>query len=374
MKRYFAGKPLLKRVAVILGLSLAIYLLMLFAGHPQAVEKYYSQGLYPALCFVLHPIFNIFPFSLGDVIYIAVVAYLIYALIRLIKLLFQKRLFTAGLLVTGVIIGVQSGLLLFYLLWGMNYFRPSAAERLHLKGPKFTLAELQAVTGTLIDSANATRARVTPADLQQNNDTIYNTAIKAIKQLGTTSANFKTYSPGIKPSLLTPLLNYIGTSGYYNPFSTEAQLNYQQPVFVRPFVACHEMSHQMGYGAEDEANFVGYLAATASKDRLLRYSAYQLAVREFMFSVYMADSLVNKQLKKRISPQVKADFKQERLYWQQYQNQANVITGIFYDNFLKANNQPQGLDTYNQMVNLVMATRLKDLRIKHDLETPPKHD
>ncbi|WP_162276852.1 DUF3810 domain-containing protein [Mucilaginibacter pedocola] len=359
MKNYFAGKPILKRLAIIAVLALAIYLLMLFATHPTAVEKYYSQGLYPVLCFVLHPVFNIFPFSVGDVVYIGVVAYLIYAVIRLVKLLFRKKFLQAGLLVTGVVIGVQTALLLFYTLWGLNYFRPSAAERLNLEAPKFTFAQLQTVTAILIDSANATRARVTPADLQQPNDTIYNTAIKAVKQLGTTSPNFKTYSPGIKPSLLTPLLNYIGTSGYYNPFSTEAQLNYQQPVFVRPFVACHEMSHQMGYGAEDEANFVGYLAATASKDRLLRYSAYQLAVREFMFSVYMADSLVNKQLKKRISPQVRADFKQERLYWQKYQNRANVITGIFYDNFLKANNQPQGLDTYNQMVNLVMANTIK---------------
>jgi hypothetical protein len=360
MKSYFAGKPLLKRVAVILALALAIYLLMLLAGHPQAIEKYYSQGLYPVICFILHPVLNIIPFSLGDVVYIAVVAYLIYAAIRLVKLLFKKRFLQAGLLIAGVVTGIQTGLLLFYLFWGMNYFRPSAAERLDLKEAKFTTTELQAVTAILIDSANATRARVTPADLQQSNDTIYTTAINAVRQLGGTSANFKTYSPRIKPSLLTPLLNYIGTSGYYNPFTTEAQLNYQQPVFVRPFVACHEMSHQMGYGAEDEANFVGYLAATRSNDRLLRYSAYQLAVREFMFSLYLADSLLNKELKKRISPQVKADFKQERQYWQAYQNKANVITGIFYDNFLKANNQPQGLDTYNRMVTLVMAMYRKE--------------
>ncbi len=355
MKHLFREKPLLKRITIILLLALCIYLLIVFAGHPHAVEKYYSQGLYPAICFVIHPVLGLLPFSFGDLLYIAVVTYLVYAVIKFIAHLFKKRFLRAGMLATGLVIGMQSGLLMFYLFWGMNYFRPSAAQRLNLKESKFSLNELRAVTSILIDSANATRARVTPADLALPNDTIYNRAVKAVRALGSTSTNFKTYSPGIKPSLLTPLLNYIGTSGYYNPFTTEAQLNYQQPVFVRPFVACHEMSHQMGYGAEDEANFVGYLAATGSSDRLLRYSAYQLAVREFMFSVYMADSLVNKELKKRISPQVKADYKQEREYWRAYQNKANVITGIFYDNFLKANNQPQGLDTYNQMVTLVMA-------------------
>jgi hypothetical protein len=68
-------------------------------------------------------------------------------------------------------------------------------------------------------------------------------------------------------------------------------MNYQMPVFNRPFVACHEMSHQMGYGAEDEANFVGFLAATGSDDRLLRYSAYNVAVNEFMHTVRYTDTV-----------------------------------------------------------------------------------
>jgi len=329
--------------------------MMLFAGHPHAVEKYYSQGLYPVICRLLHPVLNIFPFSVGDVLYTVVVAYLLYAFVRLIKLLFNKRFLQIGLLVTGVVIGVQTGILLFYLFWGMNYFRPSAAERLSLKDSTFTVTDLQAVTIMLIDSANATRARVTSADLHQTNDTIYNRAVSAVLKRSDNSAAFRAYSPGIKPSLLTPLLNYIGTSGYYNPFTTEAQLNYQQPVFSRPFVACHEMSHQIGYGAEDEANFAGFMAAIGSNDRLLRYSAYHLAVGEFMYTMHGADTVLHKQLKARISPLVKNDFKQERLYWQAYQNQVNVITGIFYDNFLKANNQPRGLDTYNRMVTLLMA-------------------
>jgi hypothetical protein len=117
------------------------------------------------------------------------------------------------------------------------------------------------------------------------NDSIYKTAVsKRCLNSRATSKEYQTYSPSIKPSLLTPLLNYIGTSGYYNPFTSEAQMNYQMPVFNRPFVACHEMSHQMGYGAEDEANFVGFWPHWLS-DRLLRYSAYNVAVNEFMHTV-----------------------------------------------------------------------------------------
>ncbi len=343
------------RGIAILALALVNFLLMLLAGHPHAVERYYSQGFYPFICHVLHPIFNLFPFSVGDIIYIAVIIYLVYALVRFIRQLFKKQFKQAGIFIMGLIIGVQSAVLIFYLFWGMNYFRPSAGERLNLRDTNYTTAGLKAVTAMLIDSANATRARLTSADLAQSNGAIYQTAVQAVTKLSNDSVDFRTWYPAIKSSILTPLLNYMGTSGYYNPFTSESQLNYQMPVFSRPVIACHELSHQMGYGAEDEADFVGFLAGIGSHDRLMRYSAYHLAVDEFMHALWYRDSTANKELKPRVSAAVHNDFKIERLYWLSYQNKADVLTSIFYDRFLKANNQPQGLETYNRMVLLVMA-------------------
>ncbi|MEB0277744.1 MULTISPECIES: DUF3810 domain-containing protein [unclassified Mucilaginibacter] len=355
MQKQRPGKVLIKRGLIILGLILAVNLLLVFADYPRAVERYYSNGFYPLICHILHPVFNLFPFSTGDLIYLFVIGYLVYALVRLVAMCIKKKFIHAGIFAAGVVIVVMAGILMFYVFWGLNYFRPSAGERLNLRESTYTRAELQRVTNILIDSANATRARVTAADLKQGNDSIYSIATKAVIKLSNTNSEYYTYSPKIKPSLLTGLLNYIGTSGYYNPFTSEAQMNYQMPVFNRPFVASHEMSHQMGYGPEDEANFVGFVAATGSNDRLLRYSAYNLAVNEFMHTMRYTDTVVFKQLKTKISPQVLADFKEERIYWLSYQNKINTITSVFYDNFLKANNQPQGLDTYNRMVLLVMA-------------------
>jgi hypothetical protein len=304
---------------------------------------------------VLHPLLNIFPFSVGDLIYLAVIAYLLYAFFRIVKFVFKKRFAQAGTILLKLVIGMQSAIIVFYVFWGMNYFRPPASERLNLKDSTFTKADLQIVTAMLIDSVNMSRARLTQANLQPGNDTIYKRAINAVSSLSNSSAAFKTYKPNIKPSLLTPLMNYLGTSGYYNPFTTEAQMNYQLPVYTRPFVACHEMAHQMGYGAEDEANFAGFMAAIHSKDKLLRYSAYYLAVQELMYTMRGADTILHKRLKATISSAVRKDYKAERLYWLSYQNKINAITSVFYDNFLKVNNQPEGLDTYNRMVTLVIA-------------------
>jgi hypothetical protein len=254
----------------------------------------------------------------------------------------------------GLVVGFQVFIVCFYLFWGMNYYRPSVAERLNLPDSGYTTTDLKAITSMLIDSANSCRANMATSDLHQDNSTIFNTAIAAVKSLSAKSNDFHTYKPAIKASMLSPLLNYMGTSGYYNPFTTESQIDYQMPVFVKPFVACHELSHQMGFATEDEANFAGFVAGIRSKDRLLRYSAYYVGVQEFMFALRMQDSVARKELRKRISKPVMDDFKTEQTYWLSYESKLDVISSIFYDDFLKANNQPQGLDTYNQMVRLVM--------------------
>lgn len=344
-----------KRLLTIAVLAVVIFLLALFEGHPAAVEHYYSRGIYVFICRVIHPVLNLFPFSVGDVLYIVVVAYLIYFVCRLIVLVFKKQFKRAGNSLLGLVISVQAALLIFYLFWGLNYFRPPAAQRLGLRDTNYTTADLQAVTCIIIDSANACRARINNADTLQNNATIYQTAVKAVSKLSADSADFRTWQPDIKPSILTPLMNYMGTSGYYNPFTTEAQMNYQIPIFERSFVACHEMSHQMGYGPEDEANFAGFLAGIGSHDRLLRYSAYQAALDECMHALRRRDTAANNELKTHLSIAVRGDFKAERAYWLSFRSKAGILSSIFYDDYLKANNQPKGLGTYNQMVLLLMA-------------------
>jgi len=359
MFKIFKKRSFRVRVIAIVSLALFFCLLILFGNHPDAVEHYYSQGLYPVICHIFHPVFNIFPFSIGDIVYSLAVIWLIYIIVRFIRMLFKRQWEPAGILILGVTVGIEIVIAAFYLFWGMNYYRPPASELLNLRDSDYTVADLRAVTSELIDSANACRERLDGKDMGQTNKTIYQIAVKAVNQLEDSSSIFRAYHPDIKPSLLTPLLNYLGTSGYYNPFTSESQVNFQMPVFTRPFVACHELSHQMGFAPEDEANFVGFIAGIHSHDRLLRYSAYNEGVLEFMFALRHQDSIARKELRKRISPQVLADFKTEREYWLGYEGRIERISSMFYDSFLKANNQPYGLRTYNRMVLLILAYRKK---------------
>jgi hypothetical protein len=351
-RRIYPFKAVLR---LILLLVITIALLMVVSNYPAFIEHYYTRGFYRGVCFVLHPLFNLLPFSAGDVFYVVVVFLMLYVLYQLVLLLIRRHFERLLVLLLKIVAALLIGVVWFYVFWGLNYYRPSAAALLSLQDTSYTVKELTAVTTMMVDSANQGRARLSNCDLEVDNRHIFEVAKRAVISLSNSSSNFFTSQPEIKPSLLAPILNYIGTSGYYNPFTSESQINGQMPVALRPFVACHEMSHQMGFAAEDEANFTGFLAGIRSGDGLLTYSAYYLGMEEFMHALHHRDSIAYKRLKKAISPAVRKDLIAEKNYWLRYEGQVSVITSIFYDKFLKANNQPKGLQTYNQMIRLAMS-------------------
>ncbi|WDF55051.1 DUF3810 domain-containing protein [Mucilaginibacter sp. KACC 22063] len=340
---------------VVIIILLAAIIVIITNLPPQFVETFYSEGLYKGISWILHPLLGWLPFSVGDLIYIAVIGYLIYAVFNFFRLLFTARFKAVGTAVLKFFIGFEIAICLFYLLWGINYSRPAAADLLNLRDTSYTIKDVATVTKLLIDSTNTLRNELKPQDFNRDNSAIYDTAVSAVKRLSTVSPKYQSIVPRIKPSLITPLLNYLETSGYFNPFTGEAQLNWQMPVFDRPFTACHEMAHQIGFGREDEADFGGYLAGIRSRDKLQRYSAYYAGTIEFLRYLRRRDTTAHHQLKAMLNTGVRQDLKTDSLYWTKYAGQIGMISGRFYDNFLKANKQPAGLYTYNRMIRLTMA-------------------
>jgi len=344
-------------------LLLLLLLLFMAGSYPEFIENYYARYVYQCIGFLMHLLLGWIPFSLGDFFYTVVVIITLIYTGKLIGKLFKRQYRQAGTNLLKLSIGLQLFIAAFYLMWGMNYFRPPAAKILNLPNSTYTFDRLQTITRLLIDSANINRSLL-PGRLNAGNDTIYKRAVLAIKQLGRQHKALQSNFPTVKPAIFTPVINYMGTAGYFNPFSSEAQINYAMPIVSRPVTACHEMAHQMGFAREDEANFVGFLAGKNSADRLLRYSAYYMAMQEFMHQVYRRDTIVYRQLKAKLLPAVSNDIKEENEYWERYQNQLGYLSGMFYDRFLKINNQPEGLRTYNRMINLTVSYYDKTIPLK----------
>jgi hypothetical protein len=142
----------------------------------------------------------------------------------------------------------------------------------------------------------------------------------------------------------------MGTLGYANPFTGEAQINSLAPAFQRPFTISHEVAHQLGYGSESEANLIGYLACRSSSDSLFRYSAYSSLQLHTLREMYRLDSARAIQLAKLTPHYLRADRDSARRFWQKYKNPFDPLIYKVYDWYLKINNQPLGQQSYNYVV------------------------
>lgn len=65
---------------------------------------------------------------------------------------------------------------------------------------------------------------------------------------------------GVKPFGCSSVLSVLRFTGFYFPFTGEANVNMDSPSAYLPATVCHEMAHQRGIISEQECNFVGILA------------------------------------------------------------------------------------------------------------------
>ena len=147
----------------------------------------------------------------------------------------------------------------------------------------------------------------------------------------------------------------MGFSGYYNPFSGEAQVNTTIPRFVQPFTTCHEIGHQLGYAKEEEANFSGFLATKSSNDPAFRYSVYVDLYLYSASALYALDSTAFIPYRESLHPDVRQDLRDLKAFYRKYQNPFEPVIHALYGKYLKANRQPQGIYSYDEVVGLAIA-------------------
>ncbi len=350
----------LLRDRLLFALVLLVITLKLFSLNAAWVEHWYSFGFYPVVSKLLRGLFGWVPFSVGDVLYILASVWLLIKVWKGINLWRRKRLkahlswalFRKHLKIILVVY------LLFDLFWGLNYYRQGIEKQLGLKLERYSRDDLFTLTKQLHHQLNEYAAKTDSVERLHYNTNSFSFAngAEAYKKVKDSYA-FLAYSPAsIKASLFTPIGHWFGFTGYYNPFSAEAQLKTDIPVFLKPFVTTHEIAHQLGYAKENEASFVGYLACKASGNTDLLYSAYFDVYRDAVFQCLLSGGkgLVDS-LRKNLHPRVKEDVQDLRLYNLNHQNFVEPLMSGAYDKYLKLNNQPNGHATYNEVVAYLIA-------------------
>ncbi len=349
-------------LAILTALAIIIKIFSLF---PAAVEHYYATGIYPYIAIVQRAIFGWIPFSIGDIVYFATGVWLIMQIVLIIKKIRSRQ---AGgkyflLVVKKIITGALLVYVLFNFLWGLNYNRTGIGRQMGLTGYDYSDTDLLDVTRLLAEKINVLQSAAFRERPRLNNKRhLFGEAAEAYDTI-------KKYTPlhyavtSVKPSLYSYLGNYLGFTGYYNPFTGEAQVNTAVPLFVRPFTTCHEIGHQLGYARESEANFAGYLAASSSRDTSFLYSVYFDMYLYASRYLYYSDSVALKQIRDSLSPGVKNDIKELREFAVKYSTPVEDIIDRLYSRYLMANEQPSGKMSYNEVVAMLIAYYRKNGRL-----------
>ena len=254
--------------------------------------------------------------------------------------------------------------IIFNVFWGFNYNRLGISYQLKLNNREMDTADLKSVFALLLDKVNSSKAYLIQKGGSYTGDReIFRRAQKAytVTQKVYPFLDYKTRS--IKTSMFGWLGNYLGFIGYYNPFTGEAQVNTTVPRFVIPYTSCHEIAHQLGYAKEDEANFVGYLAATTSTDTLFHYSAYLDLLTYAYPQVFFIDSSFAKQVREQLLPEVKEDLTEYRKFLFRHKNPFEPVIKWIYGKYLRVNQQPMGIMSYNDVISRLVAFYKKYGRI-----------
>jgi hypothetical protein len=350
---------MLKKYRRELTLALLLLITFIFGLLPSLIERFYSTGIYVFTSAILRTLLGWMPFSFGDLLYGVVFVVFIINVVKLLKLWMRKQLtkskwFQVGrkLLRISMII-----YLVFQWEWGLNYHRLGSAYQLNIVPGEYSAVELKQLADTLSSRLAVVVPKITGADSTEWNNfsAMKDRCIKDYKAASILYP-FVTYrQPSVKKMIIGDIGGYGGFSGYLNPFTGEAQLNGNLPGFLRPIVTCHEIGHQLGYAAEEEANMIGYLAARHSSNPAVRYSAYHDMMTYASRELYYADSNAYHAYVKQLPQLVKQHSKQARDYYASFTNPVQTVINQWYDLYLKANSQSKGLKSYSYVTAWLIA-------------------
>ncbi len=333
-------------------LPIQIVVVKVLSYFPEIIEYYYSNGFYQYSSKALRFVFGVLPFSVGDIGYVCLIGLLIRFIVKSIK---NKNWKSIGLDITSTISIVYA---CFHIFWGFNYYRQPLHKVLQIED-EYTTEELIKVTEVLVAKANKYHKEIAVHDtlavvFPYTKSTIFEETPRVYQNLSKTYPEL-TYRPkSVKKSLLSLPLTYMGFSGYLNPITNEAQVNGLILDYKSPTTICHEEAHQLGFAKENEANFIAAIATMQYDDIYYKYSGTTFALKFCLNDLYFRDEEKAICLLEKLNLGIRKNYWEVTAFWEQYQNPLEPIFKSTYDSYLKANNQPKGIETYSYVVALLV--------------------
>ena len=301
-------------------------------------------------------LFSAVPFSVTEWVILFLVALGVTLLVLLIVWLIRRR--WAKAYRTGMtILSVSAAMFaLFCLWWGVLYYSDSFTEQAGLERRDISVQELETVTRYFAEQASSAGERVErgedgvfradKSDIFRRSADIYGGAEQVFPCLAAPAVR-------AKPVLLSRLLSYIRYTGFFFPYTAEANLNADSPACLLPSTIAHELAHLRGVAREDEANFCAVVACMESGDEDYRYSGALLAYIYLGNALYSADYDAWREVYSTLSENVRADLRANNDYWARFETPAADVSEKVYESFLQTYGDDRGMQSYGACVDLL---------------------
>ena len=343
------------------GLLTGALLLQLLARFMPGFGQWYAVTVYPVLVWAVGGVFGFVPFSVAEFgLYLLTAGSLWYSMFHIKKGLagnMKKELCQisskAFCLISFLAFSYTAGC-------GINYYRQPFSSYLDFDAGNFSPEELEALCRLLKERLEETawelleeRGTLDP-DIQMQRE-FPKQARADMKKLGESYPQLAAAYPVPKPVFVSEILSVQSLSGVYAPFTIEANYNRHMEAYNIPHTACHELSHLSGFMREEEANFIGYLACVGSDSLYSRYSGYAAGF------IYANNALFRYKPEQASSfyaglpEEVLNDFRANNAFWKRYEGRIAEASVKINDTYLKANSQAEGVKSYGQVVDLLLA-------------------
>lgn len=346
--------PPKKKLYILVAQVVLLAMLSFLFSQWEAFMVFYSRSVYPILQSYRCVFLNIFPFSVGDLLYLLAGLWLLLTVVRWLYYIrkfgvHKDRLMGSVLNTLNVLVGAY---IFFLIFWGGNYYKEPLAKSWRLDiGKKLdkevrrkrNQANLVAFNKFLANKLNngAHEYISLPHEFINQRAVAYYWAF--------TDCRVKDNGLNIKSSLYSSLMLRMGIDGYYNPFTGEGQANMRQPQYIMPFVVCHEMAHQAGIAAEGDANLLAYALCTTVDDPIFQYSAYLNLWLYANNRLYRLDSLLAREIEETLPALTKRQIDTLEQLYKQYHGTISHTTSEIYDSYLRLQQQ-EGISSYGNVV------------------------
>lgn len=298
--------------------------------------------------------------SLAEVFILSSVAAAIFALAQLARRLVRERhrwrtvyrFFLSALCVAVTVAAAMN------LLWGVNYHTDSFRQRAGITARQGTAAELAALTAYFAAGVNQTADEV-PRD---ENGVFAADRQDILDRAAAVYAGGWDAFPALRMEPLRPkaflcsrALTAMDFTGFYFPFTGEANLNMDSPACFLPATAIHEMAHQCQIASEQECNFVAIAVSIQSDDPLYRYSGWLMGYLHTANALYQVDKEAWRQLRNTLNAGALADIAYNNAYWAAAHTAFTDASQTVYDSFIKSSGDPNGVQSYGMVVDLLLA-------------------